>query len=168
MTEQCAVIWTLSKMHPAWMVKERAAPSLYTGPRLNSLLALRSLNRMALSCTENRAAITDEDTKTFNWWLPITHLLITVDFPCHAPTFTCVYLSVASVKWQDRENELTHRSKFLRAILESKKKQSAQNKTKECLTKRTWLILIVPNSCNDSQLCACTLCTLRSHRLWRL
>lgn len=70
----------LSKKHPLWMVKECAAPSHHTSPSGTHLIPC-SLNPIALSCVENdRAAIANGVTETFNRQLPITHLLITVDF----------------------------------------------------------------------------------------
>lgn len=60
-------------------------------------------------------------------------------FPCHAPTFTCVYLFLASVKWRDSEIERAQ-IQISCAVLKGKtnkqtKKIVNMGRTKEYLTK---------------------------------
>ena len=75
------------------MVKERRLPLTSRRALLSTIF---SLSQIALSCVENDgAAITNRDTKTFSWQLPITHLLITVDFSI-TPSYA--YISLPFVR----------------------------------------------------------------------
>lgn len=121
----CApVIWTLSSMYPLWI----AVNSLQA--KQGHLFTPFSLNT-ALSWVEsNKAAITNRDTKTFNWQLPITHPLITAHLPITLSSLLSSF-ALTFFRWWDSEAELRQRSNFRSGLLRIKKKNNNKREPKQ-------------------------------------